>query len=127
MVADLTVVFRSWADGTIAKLPLDLLDTEGAGLTDTRRAILQTLYDTVGRGSVVTYEELGVRSGLGPRAGRPVGNAMAQNPWALFYPCHRVVRADLSLGNYGMGGPKAKESLLRMESVTIRNGVCKRS
>jgi O-6-methylguanine DNA methyltransferase len=124
-VSDIDLTFRSWADGTITKLPLDLLDYDNVPLTDKRRTILQTLYDTVERGSVITYEALGVRSGLGSKAGRAIGNAMAGNPWSLFYPCHRVVRCDLSLGNYGLGGTKAKENLLRMEGVVIRNGICK--
>jgi O-6-methylguanine DNA methyltransferase len=124
-VADLDTVFRNWAEGIIPKLPLDLLDLESAHLTDKRMTILRTLYETVGRGSVISYEQLGVRSGLGPRAGRAIGNAMARNPWALFYPCHRVVRCDFSIGNYGLGGPKAKETLLKMEGATIRDGICK--
>jgi methylated-DNA-[protein]-cysteine S-methyltransferase len=125
-IADIELAFRNWSDGTIAKLPLDMLHRESHRLTDTRFHILQTLYGTVERGSVVTYGELSVRSGLGLRAGRAIGNAMAGNPWALFFPCHRVVRCDLSIGNYGMGGAQAKEKLLAMEGVTIRKGICKR-
>jgi O-6-methylguanine DNA methyltransferase len=123
-IANVDLVLRSWADGTIPRLPLDLLDRDGIKLTPTRRKILDTLYETVPRGQVVSYKELGERAGLGPNAGRPVGNAMANNPWGLFYPCHRVINSDLSLGRYGMG-PAAKEKLLKAEGVTIRDGYCK--
>jgi O-6-methylguanine DNA methyltransferase len=125
-IANVDLVLRSWIDGTIPSLPLDLLDRDGVCLTPTRQKILDALYETVPRGEVVSYKELGERAGLGPSAGRAVGNAMANNPWGLFYPCHRVVNSNLSVGRYGMG-PAAKEKLLRAEGVTIRDGYCKRA
>jgi hypothetical protein len=32
-------------------------------------------------------------------------------------PCHRVVRADGRIGEYGAGGPKAKREVLAVEGV----------
>ncbi len=45
---------------------------------------------------------------------RAVGNAMAYNPFPLLIPCHRVVRADFSVGGYG-AGEKIKRELLQRE------------
>ena len=39
---------------------------------------------------------------------------MASNPFAPIVPCHRVVRADFTLGGYGFG-LKVKIELLRRE------------
>jgi methylated-DNA-[protein]-cysteine S-methyltransferase len=51
-----------------------------------------------------------------PRASRAAGNALHENPVAIVVPCHRVVRADGSLGGYG-GGLPVKEWLLEHEGA----------
>ncbi|MBC7129643.1 MGMT family protein [Candidatus Bathyarchaeota archaeon] len=45
---------------------------------------------------------------------RAVGRVMANNPFVLIVPCHRVVASDFSLGGYG-GGLKAKLEILSRE------------
>lgn len=50
-----------------------------------------------------------------PRAGRAVGQALAQNPLPLAIPCHRVVAAGGGLGGYG-GGLELKRHLLEGEA-----------
>jgi methylated-DNA-[protein]-cysteine S-methyltransferase len=49
-----------------------------------------------------------------PRASRAVGTACATNPLPVILPCHRVLRADGSLGGY-LGGTTAKRWLLDHE------------
>jgi len=49
-----------------------------------------------------------------PRAARAVGRAMARNPLALLFPCHRVVNAAGALHQYGYG-LELKARLLAME------------
>ncbi|OFW58118.1 MAG: hypothetical protein A2133_01470 [Actinobacteria bacterium RBG_16_64_13] len=61
----------------------------------------------------VSYGVLAEMAGY-PRAARAVGNAMATNPIPVVIPCHRVVRSDGSLGNYG-DDPAWKERLLAHE------------
>ena len=51
-------------------------------------------------GTVMTYGEFAALAGK-PKAARAAGSACAGNPIPIIYPCHRVVRADGSLGNYG--------------------------
>jgi methylated-DNA-[protein]-cysteine S-methyltransferase len=36
-----------------------------------------------------------------PRAARAAGNAMARCPFSPVVPCHRVIRADGSIGGWG--------------------------
>ncbi|HET6380477.1 MAG TPA: methylated-DNA--[protein]-cysteine S-methyltransferase [candidate division Zixibacteria bacterium] len=65
-------------------------------------------------GETASYGELGLMAGY-PRAGRAVGGAMARCPVAPVVPCHRVIRADGSLGGYGPE-PWVKRWLLDFEA-----------
>ena len=60
-------------------------------------------------GYVTTYGAIAEAVGGGPRA---VGNAMACNLFAPVVPCHRVVKSDLTLGGYGIGGLQVKYTFL---------------
>ena len=66
-------------------------------------------------GRVATYTQMATQAGS-PRASRAAGNALHTNPVAIIVPCHRVLRADGSLGGYG-GGLPIKEWLLQHEGA----------
>jgi O-6-methylguanine DNA methyltransferase len=69
------------------------------------------------RGEVRTYGWIAKKIGK-PGAARAVGRALGANPFAPVIPCHRVVRADGSLGGYsGRGGIRAKKRLLEREKL----------
>ena len=70
----------------------------------------------VSPGNPVSYTELASRTG-NPAANRAAAQACARNAAALFVPCHRVVRADGSVGGFRWG-PDVKRSLLSHESTT---------
>jgi methylated-DNA-[protein]-cysteine S-methyltransferase len=53
-------------------------------------------------GETISYGQLAVRAG-NPRAIRAAGQACARNPVTLFVPCHRAVRSDGALHNFGWG------------------------
>ena len=53
-------------------------------------------------GVTMSYKAFAALAGK-PSAPRAAGSACARNPIPIIYPCHRVVRADGSLGNYGGG------------------------
>ena len=44
---------------------------------------------------------------------RAVAEACAENPVAVLIPCHRVIRADGSLGGYRWGARRKAKLLLR--------------
>ena len=48
-----------------------------------------------------------------PSASRAVANACARNPVALVIPCHRIIRADKSLGGYRWGVERKRAILER--------------
>jgi methylated-DNA-[protein]-cysteine S-methyltransferase len=73
----------------------------------------------VPHGCTISYQELARKSGH-PNACRAVGNVMARNPLPIFIPCHRVIKADGSLGCFG-GGVGLKRRLLEMEGVGSGN------
>lgn len=67
-------------------------------------------------GSTAAYSELAGWVGSA-RAARAVGNALRRNPVPIVVPCHRVIRADGSLGGYGGRDEVGeKERLLHLET-----------
>ncbi len=64
-------------------------------------------------GKTRSYQEI-AREIKNPQSCRAVGLANGANPFAIIVPCHRVIRADGSLGGYN-AGLKRKEWLLNHE------------
>src|SRR5690606_40148790 len=85
--------------------------------SDVQRRVLTTLYESVPYGQVVTYGELGDRSGTGLHA-QVVGQVMGSNPVPLIVPCHRVVASN-GLGGYsgGSGGGGQRRLALRERAL----------
>src|ERR1700676_3901921 len=76
----------------------------------------------VPKGRVTTYSAVAKYLG-NPRSSRAVGWAMRQCPYPLTkIPCHRVIKADGSIGGFGGDGARRKISLLRKEGVAVRKG-----
>jgi len=87
------------------------------GLTPFSQAVLEKTLQ-IPRGQVRPYGWVAREIGH-PAAVRAVGTALANNPIPYFIPCHRVVRSDGVIGNYGGGGPEAKRSILSLEGVQL--------
>lgn len=66
-------------------------------------------------GETASYADLARLVGS-PKAVRAVGTACARNPLPVVVPCHRVVRADGSMGQYA-GGESRKRALLELEGA----------
>lgn len=66
-------------------------------------------------GETRSYAELAAAVG-NPRAARAVGSSNGENPVPIVIPCHRVIRADGSLGGYS-SGIRIKRALLELEGV----------
>ena len=80
---------------------------------DFQREVLDALME-IPFGEVITYGELAERAGH-KGAARAVGTAMNKNPLPIIIPCHRVLPADRSLGEYA-SGPHRKMWLLQHET-----------
>ncbi|HVN91000.1 MAG TPA: methylated-DNA--[protein]-cysteine S-methyltransferase [Candidatus Binataceae bacterium] len=88
--------------------PVDLRLVE----SDFQRRALRRLR-TIPAGALTSYQALAAAAGS-PSAQRAIGNTVASNPIAIYVPCHRVIKSDGSIGNYG-GGVERKLALLRAE------------
>lgn len=108
--------FRAYFAGALKRfdLPVDL-----GQQTDSTRAVLVALHDSVAYGETITYGGLADRSGTAVPA-RGIGAIMGANPVPLIIPCHRVVAGD-GLGGYSGGesgrGPATKRWLLEHEGA----------
>lgn len=94
---------------TVFDLPVDLSLSHGF------RQLVQQQLAQIGYGKTRSYGQVAAMVGS-PKAVRAVGTACATNPVPIVVPCHRVVRADGSLGGYA-GGPEAKHTLLTLEQA----------
>src|SRR3954451_18538059 len=68
------------------------------------------------RGEVRPYGWIAAEIGR-PKAVRAVGTALGHNPVPLIVPCHRVVRTDGMIGQYSLGGPQNKRTILSAEGL----------
>ena len=66
-------------------------------------------------GMTISYAQLAKKAGS-PAAFRAAGTACGNNLIAPIIPCHRIIKSDGSLGNYGYG-VAIKEKLLRLEGA----------
>jgi O-6-methylguanine DNA methyltransferase len=106
--AGLAAALRS---GRATSLRYDL-----SGLTSFERAVLAKTLE-IPSGEVRPYGWVARQIGR-PRAVRAVGSALGRNPVPVLIPCHRVVRSDGQIGNYGLGVPM-KRALLSAEGVDL--------
>jgi len=108
-VADRIAAFLNGDDVAFS---LELLALDRCG--EFRDKVLRATH-AIPRGAVATYGGIAAHVGC-PGGARAVGNTMATNPFPLIVPCHRVIRADLTVGPYG-GGVEMKRGLLEREGA----------
>jgi methylated-DNA-[protein]-cysteine S-methyltransferase len=68
---------------------------------------------TIPYGTTISYQQEAEAAGS-PHACRAAGGANGANPIVILIPCHRVIRADGSLGGYS-AGLQRKAFLLQLE------------
>lgn len=87
---------------------MDLCD-----LTELQKTVLAAVAD-IPYGKVRAYKDIAETIGR-PGASRFVGTTVAKNPFPILIPCHRVIRSDGSIGQFG-GGPELKRKMIALES-----------
>jgi len=83
-------------------------------MTDFRSNVMAVVKE-IPKGKTMTYGQVAVAAGK-PGAARAVGAIMRTN-YDPAIPCHRVVRADGTMGGYNRGGEETKRSLLKKEGA----------
>jgi len=91
------------------------IDLDLRGHTDFERDVWRKALE-IPRGEVRPYGWIAAEIGR-PKAVRAVGTALGHNPVPLIVPCHRVVRSDGTIGQYSLGGPGNKRTILRAEGL----------
>jgi len=91
------------------------IDLDLRGHTDFERDVWHKALE-IPHGEVRPYGWIAAEIGR-PKAVRAVGTALGHNPVPLIVPCHRVVRSDGMIGQYSLGGPENKRSILRAEGL----------
>ncbi|NJM38091.1 MAG: MGMT family protein [Akkermansiaceae bacterium] len=94
------------------------MNAESRQPTDFEMAVYDAVR-LVPAGKVTTYGKIAERISRG--TARSVGTALAKNPYAPEVPCHRVVRADGSLG--GFYGETSGPEIERKEKMLVREQV----
>lgn len=74
---------------------------------------------TIPAGKVTTYKQ--IAKSIKCYSSRPVGQALKKNPFAPEVPCHRVIRADLTLG--GFSGSVDDKTVERKKKLLEDEGV----
>lgn len=92
---------------------LDLLDPKG---TDFQKTVWRSLLK-IPYGETSSYKEIAKTIG-NPRATQAVGTAIGKNPFLIIIPCHRVIKADGSLGGFAYGR-ETKRKLLKIEGINF--------
>lgn len=110
-----TGALGDYLDGTEAGLPAVALDLVG---TPFQLRVWQWL-STIDYGATVTYGAVAAAIGC-PQGVRAVGQAIGQNPVAIFIPCHRVIGQGGHLTGY-RGGLRYKAELLALEGHLIHH------
>lgn len=112
--AELFGIFKSYFAGDGAEFDL-ALEVSGSAFAEAVWGVL----GSIPAGSTVSYATLASRAGFAGAA-RAAGTACAANPVPIILPCHRVVRADGTLGRYSAGGGAGtKAALLRIEGYGV--------
>ena len=91
----------------------DQLEAKG---TDFQKSVWQALLK-IPYGKTSSYKEIAKTIG-NPRATQAVGTAIGKNPFLIIIPCHRVIKADGSLGGFAYGS-EVKSKLLKIEGFFV--------
>lgn len=86
---------------------------EMSGLTKLQQSVLASTAD-IPYGELRSYKDIAVAVGCS-LAYRFVGTTLANNPFPILIPCHRVIRSDGSFGRFG-GGSDMKRELIEREA-----------
>ena len=110
----ITEIVKDWIDGDLDAFRKIKLKQEGA-------EFMQSCWNQLRKidgGKVLSYAQLAKKAG-NAKAVRAAGSACAKNLIAPFVPCHRIIKTNGDIGNYGFG-VSLKKALLEHEGVILK-------
>ena len=110
VTAETIAQLQAYFTGRLQRFTVPLADHG----TPFQKAVWQALRE-IPYGKTLSYGALAAHLGC-PGAARAVGNAVGQNPILILTPCHRIIRADGSIGGFS-AGLAAKHVLHRIEGI----------
>jgi methylated-DNA-[protein]-cysteine S-methyltransferase len=107
---DMSRHIQAYFEGDLVETPWERLDLRG--FTPLQGAVLKATAE-IPYGEVRSYSQIATEIER-PRACRFVGTTLSRNPFPVVIPCHRVIKADGSPGQFG-GGTDLKKRMLLLE------------
>ena len=107
----------NYTKGNPINIPFEELSLDH--LTPLQKSVLKAVYE-IPYGQTRSYGDIAKAIGK-PKAARFVGTTMANNPFPLLIPCHRVIKSDGTFGFFG-GGEDLKARLIWMEKAVMSDG-----
>lgn len=104
--------------GNPVRVPWQWLYMEG--LTRLQKSVLSVTAD-IPYGETRSYKALAEAIGR-PRAYRFVGTTLANNPFPVLIPCHRVIKSNASIGQFG-GGTDLKRRMIDLEALNASSKI----
>ena len=116
---------RKWLDDYFSgKQPRNIPRLNPQG-TPFQKEVWAALF-TIDYGKTKTYGEIAKM--VGCRSAQAVGQAISRNPIAIIIPCHRVICADDSIGEYAYGIDRKKQLLqLELAKYSYFPTICKKN
>jgi len=110
-IRQISKLMREYFKGRSIQSPWKLMSMENFTMLQ-KRVLEKTASIPFGR--TRSYGDIAYAIGR-PRAYRFVGTTLANNPFPILIPCHRVIRNNHEIGEFG-GGTDLKKQLIDFES-----------
>lgn len=110
-IPKISKLIDNYFDGRLDALNLIQVRQPGAQFSQNVWRVMRA----IPAGMTLSYAQLAKKAGS-PAAFRAAGTACGNNLIAPIIPCHRIIKSDGTLGNYGYG-VAIKEKLLRLEGA----------
>ena len=90
---------------------------DAGGLTELQKTVYSATVK-IPYGTLSSYKEIAEVINR-PNAYRFVGTTLAQNPFPILIPCHRVIRSNNTIGQFA-GGKNLKIKMIELERDTVK-------
>lgn len=98
----------------------DILISAEVKMTDFAKEVLFFLKNEVEYGTVISYKDLALKMKK-PNHARPIASVMSNNTLPIYFPCHRVIKSNYKLGEYGLKILGNEGRTLKADLINLEN------